>query len=101
MTNSVRKYGRMKYSEARFQRVKNKLQMWLGATARKRVDGMVTADDVHLFLNNKGFTRKEVYARLALANSVLREPFFQSMGQVPSTRPVAKGRAITEWRRAK
>jgi hypothetical protein len=97
---TVRTYNRRKYSVTRLERVANELRNWLSDIARKRVDGYVTADDVHTYLNREGFTRNEVGVRLALTNSVLRNPDFRPVDEVPSERPAAKGRLITAWSRA-
>jgi hypothetical protein len=77
--------------------LKNQLVRYLKDIARKRVSNTITADDVHTFLNRNGVGKKNVNARLSYINSALREPRFVPVGNVPSSRPEARGRYITEW----
>lgn len=63
---------------------------------RRGKNGFVTADDAHKFFSNKGY-RGNRNARLSATRTVLNESNFASVGQTPSSRPVAKGRKITQW----
>jgi hypothetical protein len=86
------------FSEQRYDRTVNGMRSWLNEIARKRVNGTVTADDAHTYLDRAGIGRKHVRARLSFINSVLR-PNFEYAGMTPSTRPAARRRLITEWAR--
>jgi hypothetical protein len=85
------------FSGERYERTVNGMRSWLSSIARKRVNGTVTADDAHTYLDREGVSRGHVRARLSFINSVLRSPNFEYAGMTPSTRPVARGRMITEW----
>lgn len=73
------------------------LTSYLRSLANRRSTGTVTADDVHTFLSRKGVSARQYRTRLSFINSVLREPMFEASGTVYSTRPQAKGRAISAW----
>lgn len=88
------------YSEDEFTSTVNKMRTWLYSIARKRVTGIVTADDAHTYLDREGVRPQQVRTRLRFINSVLRSPNFEYAGATPSERPVAKRRMITEWSRA-
>lgn len=77
-------------------RTVTQLQSYLRGLARRRVNGVVTADDVQNYLNRKGFALSSS-ARLSLTRQALQEPTFLNVGSVPSKRPVARGRKITAW----
>jgi len=85
------------YNESEFARTASKMRTWLARLARGRASGVVTADDVHTFLDREGVQPKQVRTRLRFINSVLREPNFFRSSTVASTRPAAKGRSITAW----
>jgi hypothetical protein len=65
--------------------------------ASRRSSGVVTADDVQAYLTRQGISARQIRTRLSFVNSVLRAPMFESTGTVYSTRPEAKGRAISAW----
>jgi hypothetical protein len=73
------------------------LNSYLRGLARRRSNRTVTADDAQTFLNRKGVRTKMIRTRQAVINSALMSGDFVAVGQVPSSRPVAKGRSITEW----
>jgi hypothetical protein len=73
------------------------LTSYLRSLANRRNDGIVTADDVHAYLNRRGISARATRTRLSFVNSVLRSPVFESAGSVYSSRPQAKGRSITAW----
>lgn len=93
MANTTR---RTRFSEAEFNRLVSGMRSYLTGLTRRRSAGTVTADDAHNYLD-----RNEVSSspsvRLRFINSVLRNPQFYYAGVTNSTRPVAKGRAITMW----
>jgi hypothetical protein len=89
--------SRSKYSNEQFEQMVTRMRSWLTGLARRRSSRVVTADDVHSYLDRQGVSNR-AQTRLRFINSVLREPTFYSTGMTTtSTRPVAKGRAITEW----
>lgn len=92
-------YGK-EYSDEQFTVTANKMRSWLYSIARKRVSGIVTADDAHTYLDRQGIRPTQFLTRLSFINSVLRNSNFEYAGMTPSKRPVAKGRVITEWTRA-
>lgn len=86
-------------SPERYDRTVRGMRSWLNSIARRRMNGVVTADDAHVYLDRQGFRKYEVFTRLSLINSVLRGGNFTPTGMTPSTRPVARRRMITEWTR--
>jgi hypothetical protein len=91
-------YGKT-YSDEQFAATANKMRSWLYSIARKRVNGVVTADDAHTYLDRQGIRPTQFLTRLSFINSVLRSSNFVYAGETQSKRPVAKGRVITEWSR--
>jgi hypothetical protein len=87
-------------SNSKSQTMVRGLTSYLRSLATRRSNGIVTADDVHNYLNRKGISSSAVTTRLSFVNSVLRSPVFESAGSVYSSRPQAKGRAITAWQLA-
>lgn len=75
----------------------NRMRSWLYSIARKRNSGIVTADDAHTYMDRAGISQSQVFDRLSLVNSVLREPYFVTKGITASERPAARGRAINAW----
>lgn len=76
----------------------SKLSTYLRSLAKSRRSKVVTADDVHKFLDTKTKVSKNATRkRLSYINSALREPNFYAIGEVASARPAARGRMITEW----
>lgn len=74
-----------------------KVTSYVRSLANRRSSGVVTADDVQAYLTRQGISARQVRTRLSFVNSVLRGPMFESNGTVYSTRPEAKGRAISAW----
>lgn len=86
-------------SEQKYERTVKGLRGWLYSLTRRRMNGTVTADDAHRYLDRQGFKKYEVFTRLSFINSVLRDGNFNPSGMTPSTRPAARRRLITEWTR--
>lgn len=86
-----------KFTADQFDRTATRMKSWLYSLARRRSSGTVTADDAHRYLDREGVQPEQVRTRLSFINSVLREPNFEYAGVTNSTRPAARGRAITEW----
>jgi hypothetical protein len=84
-------------SPERFERTYNELRSWLYSLVRRRQSRLITADDVHTFLDRKGYRKSHSRTRLSYINSVLREGNFDVVGRVPSERPVARRRLINAW----
>lgn len=85
------------FEGAAFGKTVAKLRTWLSALARRRTSRMVTADDAHTYLDRQGVKPDQYRTRLRFINSVLRNPNFQQAGTSRSTRPVARGRTISNW----
>jgi hypothetical protein len=90
-------YSTKTYDSNSFEKTSNRLRTYLKGIARKRVSGIVTADDAHRFLDKEGIRPQQVRTRLAFINSALRSPEFEVIGMSPSMRPSARGRMISEW----
>lgn len=91
-------YKNRYYNTAEFETTARRMTSYLRSLASRRVDGFVTADDVHTYLNREGVHQKQVRTRLSFINSVLAgSGMFEQDGMVASARPQAKGRAITAW----
>ena len=87
---------RTRFSESDFNRLVSGMRSYLTGLSRRRSSGTVTADDAHNYLDRNGVASSPT-VRLRFINSVLRTPQFSYAGVTNSTRPVAKGRAITMW----
>ena len=85
----------MSMSNAKHERLATSLRSYLRSLSFRRATGTVTADDAHVFLNKQGVARS-VNTRLSLINAALSTGF-DAVGTVPSNRPAARGRQITEW----
>lgn len=70
---------------------------YLRSLANRRSSGVVTADDAHVFLNRVGVRQRQVYTRLSYINSAFGSGMFEQSGMTYSTRPAAKGRAISTY----
>jgi hypothetical protein len=70
---------------------------YLKSLSRRRQTGLVSADDVHSFLDRNNAFVGNSNVRLSFIRRVLRKPTFVDIMNVPSKRPVAKGRKITGW----
>ena len=95
--NNPRRTVGKTFSDEQYDRVVSRMRSWLYTLVRRRNSGTVTADDVHTYLTREGVRTDQVITRLSLTNAVLRSPNFEPAGMTSSTRPAAKGRAITEW----
>lgn len=74
------------------------LRGYLRGLARRRSDRTVTAADAQAYLDRMGVREQMIRTRLAVVNSALMSGDFAPTGyEVPSSRPSAKGRSITEW----
>jgi hypothetical protein len=69
---------------------------YLRSLASRRSSGVVTADDAHAFLNREG-VRRTVSTRLSYINTAFGSGMFEQTGMTYSSRPQAKGRAISTW----
>lgn len=94
---STQRFTVKSYSNDEFTRTASRMRSWLYSLARKRSTGTVTADDVHTYLDREGVRPQQVRTRLSFINAVLRSPNFESVGMTNSSRPAARGRAISEW----
>lgn len=74
------------------------LQNYLRSLSKRRSNKIITADDAQTFLTKKGLKPIQVKTRLSIINSVLRKPNFYKVGSRNSSRSVARGRVISEWR---
>ena len=95
--NPTERFTVKTYSDEEYDRTVSRMRTWLYSLVRRRNSGTVTADDVHTYLNREGVRPQQIRTRLSFINSVLRAPNFEPAGMTSSTRPAAKGRAITEW----
>jgi len=84
----------MSYRES----VVNKLTSYLRRLSRTRSTRVVTADDAQRFLDRTLTNAASQDERLSFIRTVLASPTFESVGRRPSSRPVAKGRLVTEWK---
>lgn len=82
---------------ARNEGLVSNLRSYLRGLARRRSTGTVTADDAQNYLTKNGLPMERVRTRVAVINSAFMSGDFQAAGSVPSSRPAAKGRYITEW----
>jgi hypothetical protein len=85
------------FNDTDFERTVRRMRTWLYSIARKRRSGIVTADDVHTYLDRIGVTKRQVRTRLRFINSMFSSGNFVAVGNSPSRRPAARGRMITEW----
>ena len=95
--NTTRRFTARSYNDQEFTSTAKKIASYLRSLSNRRSSGIVTADDVHTFLNKEGVRPQQVRTRLSFINTVLREPMFEQDGTTNSTRPSAKGRAISTW----
>ena len=78
------------------EKVQNGLRSYLRNLINRRSNSVVTADDVHTFLNKRSIAGNAT-TRLAYVNSTLRAPDFTTIGETLSQRPVARSRKISQW----
>lgn len=87
----------MSKNTSNYEMTTRKMTSYLRSLANRRKNGVVTADDAHTYLNRNGIST-QFRTRLSFINSVLRSPMFETTGNTkPSSRPAAKGRAISVW----
>lgn len=87
----------MKSLSARNASVVSGVRSYLRKLANRRIAGTVTADDAHRYMNQYESLNGKIRTRLAITNSAFLGGNFESVGMVPSTRPEARSRQITEW----
>ena len=85
------------YNTQEFDSTARRMTSHLRSLVSRRTTGVVTADDVHNYLNREGVHEKQVRTRLSFINSVFGSGMFEQTGTVASSRPAAKGRAISAW----
>jgi predicted Zn-dependent protease len=85
------------YNEQERSNTTRRITSYLRSLANRRSTGVVTADDVHSYLTRDGVREQQVRTRLSFINSVFGSGMFEQVGTMPSTRPQAKGRAISTW----
>ncbi len=88
--------SRFTLTEERFGSMTSKLRTYLRGLVRRRNSGVVSADDVHAFLDRQGVPRNAVSTRLRFVNTVFPSTFTYA-GRTRSSRPVARGRVINLW----
>jgi hypothetical protein len=74
----------------------NKLRSYLRRLANSRNSGVVSADDVHNFVQRNKLSLSQD-DKLSLTRSVLNESEFMVVYYAPSSRPEAKGRQVAQW----
>jgi len=95
--NTSKRFTVKTFSQDERTQMTGKIRSYLRTLANRRNSGYVTADDVHTYLTREGVRDEQIKTRLSFINSVLREPAFEAMDSVPSSRPAARGRSITAW----
>jgi len=96
--NTVSEFAKNRYYNTQeFNVTAKRMTSYLRSLASRRSTGIVTADDVHNYLNREGVQPKQVRTRLSFINSVFGSGMFEQTGTVASSRPAAKGRAISTW----
>jgi len=86
------------YNTTEFTSTARRMISYLRSLANRRSSGVVSADDVHTYLNREGVQPQQIRTRLSFINSVLAgSGMFEQSGMTRSTRPQAKGRAIAAW----
>lgn len=85
------------YNEQERQSTTRRIVSYLRSLANRRESGVVSADDVHTYLTRDGVREQQIRTRLSFINSVFGSGMFEQAGMTRSTRPQAKGRAISTW----
>lgn len=85
------------YNQQERETTVRRIASYLRSLATRRSTGVVTADDVHNYLNRDGVRPQQVRTRLSFINAVFNSGMFEQAGMMPSARPEAKGRSITTW----
>jgi hypothetical protein len=91
------RYNLKSYTESQFNATVRRISSYLRSLASRRSTGMVTADDVHNYLTREGVNVGQVRTRLSFINTVFSNGMFEQMGMTRSSRPQAKGRAISTY----
>ena len=91
MANTYRNSNQKKENTTR------RMVSYLRSLASRRSSGVVTADDAHVFLTRMGVRERQVRTRLSYINTAFGSGLFEQAGTTYSTRPAAKGRAISMW----
>lgn len=85
------------YNEQERESTTRRIMSYLRSLATRRDSGIVTADDVHNYLNRDGVREQQVRTRLSFINSVFSSGMFERVGMTSSSRPAARGRAISTY----
>ena len=85
------------YNEQERMSTTRRIMSYLRSLANRRSTGVVTADDVHNYLTRDGVREQQTRTRLSFINSVFSSEMFEFAGTMPSSRPQAKGRAISAY----
>jgi len=85
------------YNEQERMSTTRRIMSYLRSLANRRNDGVVTADDVHNYLTRDGVREQQTRTRLSFINSVFSSEMFERVGMTASTRPQARGRAISAY----
>lgn len=87
----------MTSSDQKHQKLVRNTRTYLRSLAKKRSDGIVTADDANRYLMKQGIRESNIGRRLSVMNSIFRNGDFLYAGVTNSTRAAARGRAISTW----
>ena len=85
------------YNEQERNNTTRRIVSYLRSLANRRSTGVVSADDVHNYLTRDGVREQQTRTRLSFINSVFSGEMFEVAGTMASTRPSAKGRAISTY----
>jgi hypothetical protein len=85
------------YNEQERMSTTRRIMSYLRSLANRRESGVVTADDVHNYLTRDGVREQQTRTRLSFINSVFSSEMFERVGTMASSRPSAKGRAISAY----
>ena len=85
------------YNQQERESTVRRIASYLRSLANRRSTGTVTADDVHTYLTRDGVRNEQTRTRLSFINSVFSNEMFERVGMTASSRPSAKGRAISAY----
>lgn len=85
------------YNATEFEITARRMTSYLRTLVNRRNSGVVTADDVHTYLNREGVQPQQIRTRLSFVNSIFSNGMFRRIGSVASSRPQAKGRSISMY----
>ena len=91
------RYNLRSFSATERQNTMRRMMSYLRSLANRRESGVVTADDVHNYLTRDGVREQQTRTRLSFINSVFSSEMFERVGTMASSRPSAKGRAISAY----